>query len=335
MVTNPLEVEVLESPDKISKDYFLQYVYPKRKPVILRGIDIGEAPLKWNCQYLSSIVGNEPVKIHVCHSPQMDFLRKNFLYKTISFNEFLVRTEKKYQDNFFIDREEKYYLRSLGSDVRKDVADIQKQFPALADDLHIPSYFESDQFFSSVFRISSEGMQLWTHYDVMDNFLIHIKGSKRVVLFHPDQALNLYLSGDKSQVVDIDNPDLDTFPNFANAVRYECLLQPGDVLFIPALWFHNVIALDFCISVNVFWRHLAKEMYDIRDVYGNKDPTPVTRAMQGLEKAMKTLEELPDEYRDFYSRRLIAKIEQKLDSYKEKKKNDVESAKHLLENGRT
>lgn len=48
----------------------------------------------------------------------------------------------------------------------QDIADIRKQFPTLAEDVQIPEYFEKEQFFSSVFRISSAGLQLWTHYDV-------------------------------------------------------------------------------------------------------------------------------------------------------------------------
>ena len=49
------------------------------------------------------------------------------------------------------------------------------------------------------------------------------------------------------------------------------------MLFIPSLWFHNVVSLDFSVAVNVFWRSLPKEMYDPKDTYGNKDPLPVTQ----------------------------------------------------------
>ena len=82
-------------------------------------------------------------------------------------------------------------------------------------------------------------------------------------------------------------------------------------LVTSALWFHNVIALDFGIAVNVFWKHLEDKMYDTKDVYGNKDPLPASRAFQILDRALKTLEELPEGYRDFYARRLIARIETK------------------------
>ncbi len=145
----------------------------------------------------------------------------------------------------------------------------------------------------------------------MDNILIQVIGRKRVVLFSPQEALNLYLNGDKSEVVDIDNPDLTKYPKFKNAVKHECYLEPGDSLFIPALWFHNVIAQEFSVGVNMFWRHLDREMYDSKDIYGNKDPLPVCRVMQMMDKGMKSLDELPDTYKDFYARLMISKLERK------------------------
>ena len=41
------------------------------------------------------------------------------------------------------------------------------------------------------------------------------------------------MSGDKSEVLDVDNPDLTKYPEFAKATRYECELEPGNILFIP------------------------------------------------------------------------------------------------------
>lgn len=193
----------------------------------------------------------------------------------------------------------------------QDVADIRKQFPLLEGDIKFPKFFKEEQFFSSVFRISSPGLQLWTHYDVMDNFLIQVTGKKRVVLFSPRDAQYLYLSGSKSEVLNIDNPDLAKYPLFSKARWYECSLKAGDVLFIPALWFHNVVSEEFGVGVNVFWKHLPSECYDKTDTYGNKDPTAASRAAQILDRALKTLGELPEEYRDFYARRMVLHIQDK------------------------
>ncbi|XP_072335199.1 tRNA wybutosine-synthesizing protein 5 isoform X1 [Scyliorhinus torazame] len=293
------------------KERFLQEIYPLRKPALLKGIPLGTCTSKWTVDYLSTTGGSQEVKVHVASVPQMDFINKNFIYRTLPFDVFVKRAAETVHVEYFISEDEKYYLRSLGVDTRKDIADIRKQFPTLAEDINIPEFFGKDQFFSSVFRISSPGLQLWTHYDVMDNLLIQVRGRKRVVLFSPRDAPFLYLTGDKSEVLDLDTPDLEKYPQFAKAQGYECQLDPGDVLFIPALWFHNTIAKDFGVGVNVFWKQLPADCYDKTDIYGNKDPVAASRAMQILDRALKTLDELPDEYRDFYARRMVLRIQSK------------------------
>lgn len=146
----------------------------------------------------------------------------------------------------------------------------------------------------------------------MDNILVEVVGRKKVVLFPPTDAPYLYLVGDKSKVTNIEEPDLTRYPNFVHATRYECILEAGDILFIPALWFHHVTALDFAVAVNVFWRQLPKELYDSKDPYGNKDPLPAQKAMQMVERAVKQLDSLPDDHKDFYCLRLMSCIENKL-----------------------
>ncbi|KAG8432672.1 hypothetical protein GDO86_017061 [Hymenochirus boettgeri] len=295
----------------VDKHRFLQDIYPMRKPVVLKGLNVGDCTHKWTIDYLSKTGGQKEVKIHVSEVSQMDFIRKNYVYRTLPFDKFVLRAAEDKHREFFVSEHEKYYLRSLGEDPRKDIADIHKQFPDFAGDIQIPQFFEKDQFFSSVFRISSPGLQLWTHYDVMDNFLIQVTGKKRVVLYSPRDAPYLYLSGDKSEVLDVDAPDLIKYPLFSQARRYECYLEAGDILFIPALWFHNTVADGFGVGVNVFWKHLPSDCYDKTDTYGNKDPSAAARAIQILDRALKTLEELPEEYRDFYARRMVLRIQAK------------------------
>lgn len=84
--------------------------------------------------------------------------------------------------------------------------------------------------------------------------------------------------------------------------------SPG---FTSALWFHNTLAQQFGVGVNVFWRHLPADSYDKKDPYGNKDPVAASRALQALERALKTLDELPADYMDFYGRRMIQRIQKR------------------------
>ena len=79
----------------------------------------------------------------------------------------------------------------------------------------------------------------------MDNMLLQVRGRKRCVLFAPRDVDKLYMRGDKSSIIDIDafrelkpsDPRAvearRRFPLFAEATRYECTLQDGDILYIP------------------------------------------------------------------------------------------------------
>lgn len=48
-------------------------------------------------------------------------------------------------------------------------------------------------------------------------------------------------------------PDLERFPNFRNAQCELAEIGPGDSLFIPAFYWHQVTSTEMCISVNVFF----------------------------------------------------------------------------------
>ena len=264
--------------ERVGKEEFVNKIQPLRSPAILRGLDIGSCREKWSPEYLAESVGSKPVKIHVSETGQMNFLTKNFQYKTLPFNELVKRCSQDQQPEHYLSPTEVYYLRSLGNDSRgRDVANFELHYPQLKEDVKMPNFLEDDTIFSSVLRVASKGVQLWTHYDVMDNLLVQVVGRKRAVLYSPDDLPFLYLDGDKSRVVEIDQPDLTLYPDFVRATPWDCIMEPGDILFIPALWFHNMTSLDFSVAVNIFWRNLERDLYDQKDPYGNKDPLPASK----------------------------------------------------------
>ena len=62
---------------------FQEKVLRERIPTILCGLDLGRAPDLWTPDYLSQKVGSQTVKVHVCPEPKMDFMRKNFVYRSV------------------------------------------------------------------------------------------------------------------------------------------------------------------------------------------------------------------------------------------------------------
>ncbi|WP_395649633.1 cupin-like domain-containing protein [Brevundimonas sp.] len=102
-----------------------------------------------------------------------------------------------------------------------------------------------------------------THYDLSDNIACVAAGRRRFTLFPPEQVRNLYvgpldftLAGQPVSLVSVKNPDLERFPRFAKAMSHAVTadLGPGDAIYIPPLWWHQVEALSpFNLLVNYWW----------------------------------------------------------------------------------
>ncbi len=102
-----------------------------------------------------------------------------------------------------------------------------------------------------------------THYDVSNNIAACVAGRRRFTLFPPEQIANLYPGpleptpgGQVVSMVDINEPDLVKFPDVTKALEQAQVaeLEAGDVLVYPAMWWHQVEALnDFNVLINYWW----------------------------------------------------------------------------------
>lgn len=102
-----------------------------------------------------------------------------------------------------------------------------------------------------------------THYDNMEGINCMVAGRKRFTFFPPDQIANLYIGplelspgGQPTSMVRVSAPDLERYPRFAQALAAAetADVEPGDAIFIPSLWWHNVEALEpVNFSINFWW----------------------------------------------------------------------------------
>ncbi|MEG3164259.1 cupin-like domain-containing protein [Sphingomonas sp. PB2P19] len=119
------------------------------------------------------------------------------------------------------------------------------------------------------------------HYDMSNNIAVTLVGRRRFTLFPPDQIANLYPgpldptpAGQVVSMVDFDAPDLERHPGFAEALAAAEVaeMEPGDALIYPALWWHQVEALDpFNAMINYWWNPTPRFM-----------DTPQTTLLHGL-----------------------------------------------------
>lgn len=119
------------------------------------------------------------------------------------------------------------------------------------------------------------------HFDSGDGTLVQLHGVKRVALFAPSQSRNLYpfplrrkgIAPWFSQVY-LQHPDLQRFPRLEAALahRIEVDLHPGEVLFIPANWWHEVSSVSegWICSLNRFWK-----VAPLRRLFTNRIAPPI------------------------------------------------------------
>jgi len=133
------------------------------------------------------------------------------------------------------------------------------------------------------------------HIDELDNLACVVGGRRRFTLFPPEQVHNLYIgpldftpAGAPVSLVALRSPDFERFPRFRDALAAAQVadLEPGDALFIPAVWWHHVESFDVVnILVNYWWQQAS---------YVQADRVSPTKS---LLHALLSMRHLPDAHR--------------------------------------
>lgn len=117
---------------------------------------------------------------------------------------------------------------------------------------HWPAYF--NKMGPPRFWLGPAGTMTPLHCDYDDNIFAQIWGTKRIFLSPPHHHEFLYATEANALLFgspfNPEMPDFDRYPLARQATLIECIVNPGELLYVPAGWYHQVRALTCSLSAN-------------------------------------------------------------------------------------
>lgn len=169
-------------------------------------------------------------------------------------------------DSSNLDTNEKYSVIALNSTFFTDHI-LQK--------LYLPEVIKLSNYHSINIWFGQKGYFTGPHFDTTHGLLIQIHGRKKFKFISPEDSYymnrNNYYKGGRmnfSQLVNVcTDYNLSSWSEFKPNIL-ELVLNPGEVLYIPPGWWHEVLYMDDCVSLN-YWYNVSH----------NKGPTWVILGM--------------------------------------------------------
>ena len=222
-----------------------------RSPVIIKDtISHWRALSHWNVNYFRQVFGSRWVPVEIGSS----YLDTEWRQEVMKFDEFACH----------------YLLSANTTCTAKGYLaqyNLFHQIPLLRRDISIPDYCSisdsnnDDDDVQINTWIGPSGTVSPLHRDPMDNLLSQVYGYKYVKLISSsvsDQVVYPFDGSSKmsnTSQVNIEQVDLSRFPRFIEAeqLTFQCILGPGDILFIPKGWWHFVKSLSSSCSISFWW----------------------------------------------------------------------------------
>ncbi|MDH0031090.1 MULTISPECIES: cupin-like domain-containing protein [unclassified Acinetobacter] len=226
-----------------SFDFFIQHYYSRNLPVILtHAVDHWSALKSWSPAYFQQVVGDQEIEVQFNREQDPLFERNSIRHKTkMTMRDYVdLVTQTDHSNNFYM----------TANNAKASQSSLAKLFRDIG---HFHGYTDHTQMTDRSFIwFGPKGAFTPLHHDLTNNVLVQVYGRKKVTLIPALQVAHLY--NDVAVFSKIADPHaanlVESFPEFAQSSRIECVLNEGEALFIPLGWWHCVESLDVSISVS-------------------------------------------------------------------------------------
>lgn len=233
----------------LSPDEFLDEFYAPARPVILCGaMDDWPAREKWSASYLRDQIGKAVIECQSGRRANPRFEREMASHKQqMPFDQYIDLIAANPGNDLYVTANN---FAANAEIMNPLLADLGAMDGILDHEVGQPA---------GMVWIGPAGTLTPLHHDLTNNFLAQIVGRKRVIMAPPTETPKLYNDLHVfSEVTNLADPgvDLATYPRLKEVRTMDVTLEPGEILFLPIGWWHQVEALDFSVSMtytNFVW----------------------------------------------------------------------------------
>lgn len=236
---------------------FQQRYLSAQQPIIITDhVSQWDAYKYWNIDYILEKEGKTTVPVYVTQNNWNPLCDTHTV--TMSVEEYLLSTDKNNTPDG-----QHYYLSQLA---------FTKHFSQLPKDVPPFEYLGKPDPVAVFWLSQKTGSKTNLHFDTAENFLVQISGSKEIILFPPKNYKNYYPDLQIKPRISQVNPLLSTrqeFPKFPFDDGLRCVLNAGEMLYIPIHWWHHVVTKTSSISLSFFQRPKWAYKYSLYEHYTN------------------------------------------------------------------
>jgi hypothetical protein len=233
----------IERRSDLSSDEFLDRYYAANRPVIITGgMSDWPALSKWTPEYLKQAIGSKTIEFQGDRNKSGQFeIYKDAHRREMPFDRFIDLLLQPGAGN-------DAYLTAYNS------ARNAEALSALHRDMGFPDRFltrDVDQP-NGMMWIGPAGTLTSLHHDLTNNLIAQVVGRKRLLVLPAAEVGKLYNHLHVfSEIADLEDPRLSLaqFPRLADARFTVVNLMPGEMIFMPLAWWHQVRSIDFSVTV--------------------------------------------------------------------------------------
>ena len=248
---------VIEKRRDVSREEMLERYVRGCRPVVLQGVaDDWPAMRRWSPADLRERFGHLDVDVQVGRNKDALFEQnKAQLRQRMPLAEFVDIVTSGGATN-------DHYLTANDEMLRRP-----EFLPLLADIGRMPPLCDRAQLDRAAsFWFGPAGTQTPLHHDKLMLFHTQVIGRKRWRFVSPLQTPLLYNRMGVYSPIDLNAPDYERYPLLRQARVLEVVLEPGDTLFLPLGWWHQVSSLELSMSFSY-------TNFDIPNEFSYADPT--------------------------------------------------------------